>query len=127
MTECPREDDVLDAIHRGAVMAEDLRRHVEHCPLCRDLALVSDALLAPGAAPPAIASPGLLWWKGQIQARREKRQRVERPLVIAEAMGALAPVAGGFYLLGGWPLASAALALAIPAALWYFRRAYHSE
>jgi hypothetical protein len=129
MTECLREHEVLDAIHAGGAMPEELRRHVAACPLCADLALVSGALISQPLTerPATLPSAEFLWWKGQIHARREKLDRAERPIAMAETLGLLAPVAGGLYLAGGWPLALGALALAAPAAIWFFRQAYHSE
>jgi len=119
--------DVLEALHAGGLSAE-LHAHCAACADCADLALAAGALLEQPAAPPGpLASAGFVWWKGQIQARLAQQQRAERPLAIAEVAGALAAIAGGLYLWAGWAGALTVPALALPAALWFYRRAYHSE
>ena len=116
MIECPREQDVVDAVATGRwpERADDeLRDHVASCAICRDVAVVAHAMRADydwtrrGAqVPPA----GRVWWRAEMRARQEGARRAAQP--IAAAIGLAAACAVG--LLGAllqfaWPLVSQAL------------------
>jgi hypothetical protein len=88
--ECPREQDVLDALasrrwpHR---CDEELRAHVANCVGCADLATVAAALLeaddtteAARQVPPA----SLVWWRAQLRAREESARAALRPIRTAQ-------------------------------------------
>ncbi len=91
-TECPREQDVIDAI--GAARwpgrcDDELRRHVAGCGICADLV----AVLAPlseerddawdeARVPPA----SLVWWRSRLRARDEALRAATRPLTVVYAL-----------------------------------------
>lgn len=53
-------------------------------PMKDDRAL--DQLLKKMAADhrPQLPSPGLIWWRAQLQRKQKEKQRIERPLVIMQ-------------------------------------------
>lgn len=126
MNECLREAELLAAAHSG-VWPPELQAHAAHCPACQELAAVMGLLLA-APAPDEPPSAGFLWWKGQLQAQRERTERAQRPMAVAEA-GAVAGVAAALLLLAGtnWMLVALAAALVALPVAWYLRRAYQSE
>ncbi|MGH9313355.1 MAG: hypothetical protein ACRD1S_09165, partial [Vicinamibacterales bacterium] len=71
-TECPREQDALDAVasRRWPERADaDLRDHVSACAVCADLievaaTLAGDHELALAAA--RVPPPAAVWWKAQV-------------------------------------------------------------
>jgi hypothetical protein len=89
--ECPREQDVLDAVasRRWPNRANDeLRAHVAGCASCADLITVAAALLdadddrLQGELPPA----SLVWWRAQLSAREEAARFALRPIRVAQAV-----------------------------------------
>jgi hypothetical protein len=108
--ECPREQDVLDAIatYRWPVRADEkLRLHVAGCEICADLVEVVRPLLdeqeqASGDArvPPAY----VVWWRAQIRAREEAARDATRPLTIAHGVAvAMVLSAAVGLVMTGWP------------------------
>jgi hypothetical protein len=108
--ECPREDEVLDAITSGRWpdgCAVSLHAHVAACEVCRDVADVALYLRDDGAALGAevrVPSAGAVWWRAQARARAEAEQAAMRPMLVAAACGATVLVA----------LMAAALTLGLP-------------
>lgn len=94
-TECPREQDVLDAIdaRRWPDRCDpDLRAHVAGCPVCAELGHVGHLLRGDherwwdaAEVPPA----SLVWWRAQMRARAEAAQAVSRPLLVAQVVFAV--------------------------------------
>lgn len=128
MSECTREAELLEASHSG-VWPEELSAHAAHCPACQELAAVMGLLLAaPSPTQSELPSAGLLWWKGQLQAQRERTERAQRPMAVAEAC-AVAGVAAAMLLLAGtsWMLVALAAAVVALPLSWYLRRVYQSE
>ncbi len=90
--ECPREQDVLDAIAARRWPARcdgELRDHVASCALCADLVAVAGALLdadgdesTAGELPPA----SLVWWRAQLRAREEAARAALRPIRLAQRL-----------------------------------------
>ena len=124
MSECPREDEVLDALHAGR-WTGDLRDHAEQCAACQDLAAVTGLLLQSEQPVAVLPAAGFLWWKGQLQTRREHLEKAQRPMAVAEACSVVGLAAGVLLLLGtaGAVVLVAAVAVGLPLA-W---RAYQSE
>ena len=93
--ECPREQDVLDALasRRWPDRAEDeLRTHVAACGVCADLVTVAgalvdvpDAMQVPQELPPA----SLVWWRAQLRAREEAARAAVRPIRVAQLVAAI--------------------------------------
>jgi hypothetical protein len=85
-TECPREQDVMDAIASGRWPHRcdaELHAHVEACDLCSDLAEVVvpirddfEQTLYEARVPTA----GATWWRAQVRARLEAREAASRPM-----------------------------------------------
>lgn len=97
MKNCNQEEAVQMALRRGT-WDEPLRAHVADCPECADLVLVaqyleSEARSARHEAEKNLPSPGLIWWKAEILAKRVASERATRPIAVFEkiayAVGAL--------------------------------------
>jgi hypothetical protein len=109
--ECPREQDLLDALTAGRwpdrVDAE-LHTHVRDCAICTDLADVVGALYDARDvvyADVAVPASGTVWWRAQIRARREAAAQAARPVTIVQALAAclgLVALVGLIYLAGPW-------------------------
>ena len=105
---CEREADVLAS--SGGPMSDTLQAHLEHCASCREVATLTGAMRAALDEEERLPLPdaGRLWWRAEIEARREARARSMRPLdtveraepFIALAAAALLFVLRGDYLLG---------------------------
>jgi hypothetical protein len=101
MKSCDKEDAVRAALRQGE-WEESLRAHVEDCPACNDLMLVTqyletEARTARHEADKNLPSPGLIWWKAEILAKRTASERATRPIAIFEKV---AYAVGSFGLLG---------------------------
>jgi hypothetical protein len=101
MKSCERENAVAEAAKRGT-WDDALRDHVERCESCADLALVASFMHEEGRtarieAANALPSPGQIWWKAQILAKRSAAERATRPIVYFEkaayALGTLGVLA----------------------------------
>jgi hypothetical protein len=100
--ECPREQEILDALAADAAVENwtaDLREHAEACEICRDVVAVALPLLQEHRAVVATAQPpssGVVWWRAQMRARHEAAAMATRPITVVQA---LAVVAGTVVLL----------------------------
>ena len=89
-TECPREQEVLDAITAGRwpeKLGNELSQHVSSCTVCADLGLVAQAFNDDCQAAfenVRVPSAGLVWWKAELRARREAVRTANRPINIAQ-------------------------------------------
>lgn len=109
-TECPREQDVMDAIASGRWPHRcdaALRAHVEACDLCSDLVEVivpirHDFEHALSAA--RVPTAGAVWWRAQVRARLDAEAAASRPVRVFSAI-ALACTAGliAAVLTLSWP------------------------
>ncbi len=96
LTPCPRENEVRDLLAPGqwpAAADPELLAHVNTCPACGDLVLVSQAFQKARTA--AIASaklppPGILFWRAQLRRRNAAVERLARPLLGAEIFALVA-------------------------------------
>lgn len=97
--ECPREQDVLEAVASGTwptQAAVSLRAHAATCDVCRDVVEVAQFLREDGAvlgAEVRVPSAGAVWWRAQVRARAEAEQAAMRPMLVAAACGATVLVA----------------------------------
>src|SRR5215472_13688401 len=50
-----------------------------------------------------LPSPGLIWWRAQVQRKQKEKERIERPLMIMRGVAAAACV-GAFlvFLINSW-------------------------
>ena len=111
-TTCDREEDVLEAVMSGQwppVPGNNvaLRRHVDGCPVCRDLATVAAALreerdLAIRDAHPPTS--GQVWWRASTRTRAEATATAARPIVVLQGLaGACAAGLCAALLTLAWP------------------------
>ncbi len=112
--ECPREAEVAAAVRQRAWRTEDedVRRHVEHCAVCAEVATVCEALAeerdalrrAPGRDNPALPSAGQVWHRATLRARAEGLQSASRSLVWAYGIAGAAVAGLTAALVGAfWP------------------------
>ena len=91
--ECPREQEVLDALSSNRWpdrLGDDLSKHVEGCAFCKDLGLVAAALSADFSTAiqqARVPSAGLVWWRAEIRARQESIRTASRPIALAHYIG----------------------------------------
>ncbi len=109
--ECPREQDLLDALTAGRWPERceaELRAHVDGCAICTDLVEVVGALFDARDvvyADVAVPASGTVWWRAQIRARREASLRAARPMTVVQAVAAclgLVAVIGLYFLAAPW-------------------------
>lgn len=92
MKPCGFEKEVSLALRQGrwpAAADPALRQHVDACPSCSDLLLVTETLrhsraLAAQAA--VLPPPGILYWRAQLRRRAGAVERMSRPIVFAEGV-----------------------------------------
>jgi hypothetical protein len=108
--ECPREADVVEAAARGLwsdSRSAELAEHIRSCPVCRDVADVSEAIQREcdqARHDARLPSAGLVWWRAQLRVRQERAAAAGRPITVAQA-AAVAVAALFLFTLGGllWP------------------------
>jgi hypothetical protein len=85
---CQFEDAVTAAL-LGGFWTEDLREHSAVCPHCSELEMVWEELahVAEVRGDRPLPSSGLIWWRAQLIARRE---RMERAIAAIEIMRKIA-------------------------------------
>ena len=93
---CSSEKELEATLRQGRwphACDPNLRAHVDGCPDCQELVLVTQTLQrakSNGEQLARLHSPGLLWWRAQLRRRHEAIQSVTRPLALAEKVGLLA-------------------------------------
>jgi hypothetical protein len=121
---CEFEDTVAEALTSGQ-WADDVREHVQRCGHCAELQIVWAALhTAKPTDESRLPAPGLIWWRGQLDERREAARRavaaidIMQKLAVAVALVAAivfgwlwTPVDWGVLLLGAGLLLSTAIVL----------------
>lgn len=91
---CVREDDVLDALasHRWPARCdEELRTHVQRCPVCADLAEIADVLVNDrevASREGRVPSAGIVWWRAQLRAREDAARAAGRPVAFVQGIAA---------------------------------------
>lgn len=85
---CERETEIARAVRSGH-WTEDLRQHAAGCEACGEAMAVAAFLQGGAVQALEVPEPGLMWFKLELRARREKTRRAMRPLVIAERLVAL--------------------------------------
>lgn len=84
---CERESALVAALGRGTV-PEELARHAENCSACAEAKLIwssmSNDALQDAPLPPA----GLIWWKAQLESRRQLANRSVAAIDIAQKAAA---------------------------------------
>jgi hypothetical protein len=124
--ECPREQEILDAIASSrwpGRLGEDLAQHVDGCAFCKDLGLVADALNADFSSSieqARIPTAGLVWWRAELRARQDSVRAASRPIALAHyvAVGSAAVIAIALLVLIDFgTLGTLSLASLIPESL----------
>lgn len=93
--DCGRETEVAEIVSSGATLSEDLGEHIESCPVCRDLVDVLEAFRETYTAElqeTRVPPPMLLWWRAELQLRRDAARRAVRPITLAHAFAAAAAI-----------------------------------
>ena len=96
--DCPREQDVLDAIASGRWPGRcpaEFQQHVRACGICADVAEIAGLLgeereLAWKEAD--VPAAAVVWWRAQMQARAEAVRLAGRPIAVAQGLAAVAVV-----------------------------------
>ena len=96
LAECRHEADLVAAVTSGrwpSAVDQALREHVASCPVCADVLQVAEVMAAieqETLADTRLPSPGQVWWRSQVRARREAAAVAARPVLVAQAVGAAA-------------------------------------
>jgi hypothetical protein len=92
--DCVHEADVLDAIasHRWPDRVDDnLRRHVESCEICADVAEIAGQLSADHdtawSEAATLPTSHVVWFRAQARARTEAARQAARPIAVMQALG----------------------------------------
>jgi hypothetical protein len=106
LAQCQRESDVIAAVSSGrwASADDELRRHAASCEACADAHAMAETMRTleqETLGDTQLPSPGQVWWRAQLRARREAREAAERPVLIAQGLGA-AVVIGLIAALISW-------------------------
>ncbi len=92
--DCPREQEVIDAVASGRWPERcdpELTEHVAACDGCRDLAAVFGLLGASwedARQDAPVPAAGTVWWRAQVRARRDAERTAARPITVTQAAGA---------------------------------------
>ena len=94
ISECGREQDVLDAVSSGRWPGrcdDELRVHVNACLVCSDLANVAAAVIDDRDAAwsqARVPSAGIVWWRAQLRAREDAARAAGRPVAFVQGVAA---------------------------------------
>jgi hypothetical protein len=112
--ECPRENDVLDALAAARWpdrMEPELAEHVASCSICQDVITVASAMQEDHDATwreASVPSSGQMWWRAEMRARQDAVREALRPVAVAQGVAvvlALAVAAGAGWF--AWPTVQA--------------------
>ncbi len=97
---CPYEARVL-AARRAGYSDADVSRHLEQCPVCREISEVSEQIRTLGslASAPTLPDPDLLWVRAQIAARQAAAARALRRRMRDQTLRYGLPAVGAAWLL----------------------------
>jgi hypothetical protein len=93
--DCPREQDLIDALTTGQWpdrCDDELKSHVAACQGCQDLVTIVAPLgdaWAVSRADAQVRASGTVWWRAQMRARQEAARAAERPITIVQTIAAL--------------------------------------
>jgi hypothetical protein len=86
VTECPREQEIVQAVLAGAwasVDDEDLKAHAAQCPTCAEIATIA-ALMRDdndqARRDVRVPAAGQVWWRAAVRARLERTQAATQPI-----------------------------------------------
>ena len=107
--ECPREQEVFDAIRAGQwpeLAPAELREHATSCTGCGDLALVAHAMFVDfneAVRTARVRTAGAVWWRAQRRARQEAVKTATRTVTAIQMMSVVAAVAVAIAIIGVLP------------------------
>lgn len=93
---CAWETEVTQALRSGHwpnACGPELRIHVETCPRCSDLVLVTETIQRARRASQLAeipTSPSLLWWRAQLRRRNHATEQISQPISFAHTFAWLA-------------------------------------
>lgn len=93
-SECPREAEVVSAVHAGQwpfASGTDLARHSSECAVCREVAAVAFGFdLERRSVNRSISVPSAarVWWRASMRARMDAAEVASQPLTVAQGIGA---------------------------------------
>lgn len=93
--ECPREQDLLDAIAANRWpdrVDTSLREHVAACAICSDVVEIAVAFLEDretAHAEAKVPAAAVVWWRAQIRAREEAARIAARPIALVQAVATI--------------------------------------
>jgi len=134
MSECPQESIVAAALAKGA-LPEDLRLHLEVCPVCSEVHSVAATMQQVAARLSAEPSPSAasMWWRLSLRMRQEKAMRAQQPIIWMGRIACAAAVVTATLLVASLPglsrpvaeiglAALAAVVTPVALALWGWSR-----
>ena len=89
---CSRERDVWRSVSTGEWTPAG-REHVASCPACREVALVSRALIAPVDSV-SLPDPHRIWWRTRWLESRVAAERAARPIAVCQRIASFVAVLG---------------------------------
>ena len=109
-TECPREAEIVAAVHAGQWPQRpesELARHAAQCGVCGEVAAVAVSFHAERRSANRVASvpsAARVWWRAQMRSRLEAAEVASQPLTVAQGIGAACAVALALLSIRwGWP------------------------
>ena len=90
--DCPREQDVVNAVLGGTWpdrCDDSLVSHAAHCPTCREVAQVSVLLredVDHARVEMVVPAAGQIWWRAAVRARLESTHAAARPMTWMHAI-----------------------------------------
>lgn len=102
--DCIHEETVRRAVARGP-LAGELAAHAAACPICGGTVAFAGLLRELEAATPGrprLPSASFLWWKAELERKRQAEARALRPLAWTQAVASAAGAGG----LGLWAFLS---------------------
>lgn len=109
-SECPREEEVVNAVLSGvwaSIDDEELSAHAAQCEVCGEVAAVSallreDSELARREV--AVPGAGQVWWRAAVRARLERTQAATQPITLMHGITAAIAIGMLLAIVGmAWP------------------------
>jgi hypothetical protein len=99
---CDREQEVVGALHSGA-LGPELLRHVAACSVCSDVVAVTKFLQAEAIFASELPLPdaNFIWRKAQLRSRREALTSATRPIRVFTNLAYVASAVAALWLVVG--------------------------
>ena len=125
--ECPREQEVVQAVLAGAwsrMDDQDLKAHTATCESCAEIAELT-ALMREDAADARVdvrvPAAGQVWWRSAMRARLERTQAATQPLTWMHGITAAVAIGILIAVIGyAWPAVAAGTTEYVRATLAFF-------